>query len=192
MANEFIRRIRTDKGDMQYDFTALGNMPMVITDLGEFVLDAEKEDPWDEYAIACQSAKETGIYKISVKEGPYVDTEMLFVVNSTDMEGHETIFQMMLTNDVTNEPDSSVYWLPKVRKYYYDSMDGKYKWSIWQNEAFEDRRRRVDEITNYNKDETFYYPSVKAVADYVNSAIGDVETALENIITKYGLGGDEA
>ena len=31
-----------------------------------------------------------------------------------------------------------------------------------------------------------------ATKEYVNTAIGDIETSLENIITKYGLGGDKA
>lgn len=30
-----------------------------------------------------------------------------------------------------------------------------------------------------------------ATKEYVDSAIGDVETSLENIIAKYGLGGDD-
>lgn len=39
-------------------------------------------------------------------------------------------------------------------------------------------------------DDNFCYPSVKAVKDYVTTQIGDIETSLENIINKYGLGGE--
>ena len=58
-------------------------------------------------------------------------------------------------------------------------------------EGFEQKVNKASTIFDYETtDYDWMYPSVNAVKSYVTSQIGDIETSLENIIDKYGLGGE--
>lgn len=61
------------------------------------------------------------------------------------------------------------------------------------SEALEGTERTLNKmniIPDKTEHDEEWYPSNGAVRKYVTEQIGDVETSLENIIKKYGLGGD--
>jgi hypothetical protein len=60
--------------------------------------------------------------------------------------------------------------------------------SLWGRQTIKNMITKYSEYDGTNR--SHRYPSMGAMIDCVDSKIGDVNAALENIITKYGLGGD--
>lgn len=97
------------------------------------------------------------------------------------VEAYKTGKQIVLK--LTNENDTGLV--------YYSSAFEWLEYEIIRWHIHIDGKCYGVYIANIEGD-TFYrgLPEKYATEDYVNTQIGDIETSLENIITKYGLGGD--
>lgn len=164
MMADYIKRIRTNSGDKQLDWDAIGNPPAVeneykentnpISGLG--VKDAVKKLAPNENTITYDDIDTTfasGVYLVDGRDRSVGDGKCEVMVVSSAERGV-----------------GQFYFYDDGRLAYRNGSDGK-----WYSSFIE----LIDVVKPI------------ATKEYVDSAIGDIETSLENIIAKYGLGGDE-
>ncbi|MBR5506886.1 MAG: hypothetical protein IKV88_02435 [Clostridia bacterium] len=133
-----------------------------------------------------------GIYKVSGKE-----------MSGTVGMGNSSSYMLVMTNVSGNVLQTCQYLIHSDGKSQYrlGTGTGIEDWSEWKLAGGSDINV-VHNIDNISGDDEFdAIPSARAVKihvgfvqneiiGYIDRAIGDVETSLENIIAKYGLGGD--
>ena len=132
-------------------------------------------------------------------------TEGIYILREPYKERYKLL--IVVTDNDHYDNETNTFYGYVVTQYLFSTygvtkrMNIKDKWTKWDPVGGTDINV-VDDIDNISGDDEFdAIPSARAVKihvgfvqneiiGYIDRAIGDVETSLENIIEKYGLGGD--
>ena len=132
-------------------------------------------------------------------------TEGIYILREPYKERYKLL--IVVTDNDHYDNETNTFYGYVVTQYLFSTygvtkrMNIKDKWTKWDPVGGTDINV-VDDIDNISGDDEFdAIPSARAVKihvgfvqneiiGYIDRAIGDVETSLENIIAKYGLGGD--
>ena len=133
-------------------------------------------------------------------------TEGIYILREPYKERYKLL--IVVTDNDHYDNETNTFYGYVVTQYLFSTygvtkrMNIKDKWTKWDPVGGTDINV-VDDIDNISGDDEFdAIPSARAVKihvgfvqneiiGYIDRAIGDVETSLENIIAKYGLGGDD-
>ena len=173
MAAEYITKFRTDQGDKQVDYNALGNLPIINLD----VLDT----------ISLNTLVQSGVYTFVARTvDEWADDEY-----TGEMKNYTMSCYYRVTVSVLTQNQYTTYITQKIEQFHANSnSDGHY----WKNCII----LRTFNIHHEEQDDGSYINTVENVKEipllidnepynlvtkgYVDNKIGDIETALDGII----------
>ena len=111
-------------------------------------------------------------------------------ISQAELEGFK--IQVETTRDILQEigEEKTFYFLPKVvskpQNGYDEYIYVNNNWELMGGTDIdlsgkEDTVNKVTVITSENKESIILYPNIKAVCDYVDVMIGDIETVLSEV-----------